>query len=278
MELSGRVAIVTGASRGVGAGTAVALAQAGCHVVCAARATADRPLRLAGTVDETAARCEAFGVKALAVATDLSDEASIVHMVQEAVAHFGRVDILVNNAAITFPDDLRLTTRRFDVIVAVNVRAPFIATREVVPHMPEGGAILNVSSVASVVPMPGVSVYGMTKAALEHFTVDAARELHPAGIAVNCFRIDVPIASEGLLDNSPDQTAETFEPVEVAAEGELWMLRQPPSYTGQIESMWDLRRREGIMASRAKRPIGRLPPLQLQTGLYEGPDYTHYFD
>ena len=141
-----------------------------------------------------------------------------------------------------------------------------------------GGAVLNVSSVASMVPMPGVSVYGMTKAALEHFTLDAARELHPDGIAVNCFRIDVPVASEGLLDNSPDQTAETFEPVEVATEGQLWMLRQPPSYTGQIESMWDLRRREGIMASQAKRPIGRLPPLTLQTGLYEGPDYTHYFD
>src|SRR5204863_155413 len=96
-------------------------------------------------------------------------------------------------------------------------------------------------SVASMVPMPGVSVYGMTKAALEHFTLDAARELHPHGIAVNCFRIDVPVASEGLLDNSPDQTAETFEPVEVATEGQLWMLRQPLSYTGQIESMWDLR-------------------------------------
>jgi NAD(P)-dependent dehydrogenase (short-subunit alcohol dehydrogenase family) len=248
--------------------------------VCAARATSDQPLRLPGTVDETAARCEAFGVKALPVATDLSDEASIVHMVEAAAAHFGRIDILVNNAAITFPGDLQLTARRFDVIVSVNMRAPFIATREVAPHMKAagGGAILNVSSVASMVPMPGVSVYGMTKAALEHFTLDAARELHPDGIAVNCFRIDVPVASEGLLDNSPDQTAETFEPVSVAAEGQLWMLRQPLSYTGQIESMWDLRRREGIMASQAKRAIGRLPPLSLQTGLYEGPDYTHYFD
>ena len=64
----------------------------------------------------------------------------------------------------------------------------------------------------------------------------------------------------------------------MAAEGQLWMLRQPLSYTGQIESMWDLRRREEIMTSQAKRPIGRLPPLTLQTGLYEGPDYTHYFD
>jgi len=119
---------------------------------------------------------------------------------------------------------------------------------------------------------------GMSKAALERFTVDAARQLKPHRIAVNTFRIDVPVASEGLLDNSPDQTAETFEPVEVATEGQLWMLRQPLSYTGQIESMWDLRRREGIMASQAKRPIGRLPALTLQTGLYEGPDYTHYFD
>src|SRR5439155_2178836 len=98
MELSGRVAIVTGASRGVGAGTAVALAAAGCNVVCAARATAERPLRLPGTVDETADRCRALGVDALAVATDLSDEAAIVSMVEQAAAHFGRIDILVNNA------------------------------------------------------------------------------------------------------------------------------------------------------------------------------------
>src|SRR4051794_37620914 len=98
MDLSGRVAIVTGARRGVGAGTAVALAHAGCNVVCAARATSDRPMRLPGTVEETAARCKDAGVEALAVPTDLSDEASIVAMVDAAVARFGRVDILVNNA------------------------------------------------------------------------------------------------------------------------------------------------------------------------------------
>jgi citronellol/citronellal dehydrogenase len=279
-DLSGRVAIVTGASRGVGAGIAVALAAAGCHVVCAARASADNPLRLPGTVDATAERCAALGVEALALPTDVTREDDILALVGRTVDHFGRLDILVNNAAITFPDDLATTTRRYDVIMAVNVRAPFVATREAAAHMRTagGGAILNISSVASLVPMPGASIYGMSKAALEHFTLDAARELAPHGIAVNCFRIDVPVASEGLLSNSPDQTAETFEPVEVAAEGVLWMLSQPASYTAQIESMWDLRNREGIMATQARRPIGRTPPLEMHRGLYEGPDYTHFYD
>jgi hypothetical protein len=97
--------------------------------------------------------------------------------------------------------------------------------------------------------------YGMSKAAMERMTVDAARQLRPYDIAVNTFRIDVPVASEGFVANLPDIDHDDWEPTEVPAEGILWMLRQPPEYTGRNVGMVELRTMHGIMASRAKRPF-----------------------
>lgn len=272
-DLHGKVALVTGASRGVGAATAVALAQAGCAVACAARATAENPLRLPGTIDETVARIEAFGGEALAVPTNLVLEEDIVRMVARTVDHFGRVDLLVNNAAITFVGDLTIPLKRYELVMDVNVRAPLIAIREVAPHMRAagGGSIVNVSSAASLIPIPGMMAYGMSKIALEHLTVCAAAQLHPHGIAVNTFRIDVPVASEGFLANAPDLDHSDWEPTEVAAEGICWMLRQPPSYTGRNESMARLAADHGIMATRVGRRPDPTPgtvtenPMQLGT-------------
>ena len=95
--------------------------------------------------------------------------------------------------------------------------------------------------------------YGMAKAALEHLTVSAAHQLRPFDIAVNTFRIDVPVASEGFVFNLPDADHSDWEPSEVAAEGIVWMLEQPPSYTGHNVGMAELRAEHGIMASRAER-------------------------
>jgi NAD(P)-dependent dehydrogenase (short-subunit alcohol dehydrogenase family) len=110
--------------------------------------------------------------------------------------------------------------------------------------------------------------YGVSKLALERLTVDAANQLQGDGIAVNVFRIDLPVASEGFIANTPGADRSTWEPCEVAAEGVLWMLRQPTAYSGRLESMLDLRQREGIMASRAEvaSPDAR-PTTQLFTGL-----------
>ena len=268
--LAGRVAIVTGASRGVGAATAVALGAAGCHVVCAARATAEQPLRLPGTIDDTVARIEAAGGAALAVPTNLAREDEVVAMVARTVDHFGRLDLLVNNAAITFVGGLDIPLRRYELIMAVNVTAPLVAMREAAPHMAVagGGSIVNVSSAAALVPVDGLMAYGMSKLALEHLTLDAARELASSGTSVNCFRIDVAVASEGFLANAPGADHATWEPCEVAAEGIVWMLQQPAAYTGRRESMHALRRREGIMATRAAQPVDTDPPQELFQGLY----------
>ncbi|MBK5289980.1 MAG: SDR family NAD(P)-dependent oxidoreductase, partial [Acidimicrobiia bacterium] len=166
-----------------------------------------------------------------------------------------RVDILVNNAAITFPGDIELPMKRFDLVFAVDLRAPVIAAQAVVPGMIERGrgAILNVSSAAALNYYPGQMAYGMAKAALEHFTMSLAAQVARHDISVNTFRIDVPVASEGFLAAMPDADHSDWEPPSVAAEGILWMLRRNPDYTGRNAGMAQLRRDHGIMATRATR-------------------------
>ncbi len=255
MDLDGKVAVVTGASRGVGAATAVALAAEGCRVACAARATTDNPQPTFGTIDETVARIRDAGGEAVAVPTNLAIDSDVEQMIATAVETFGPVDVLVNNAAITFPGDLDLPMKRHDLVFAVNLRAPLIAIQAVAPAMRARGAgsIVNVSSVAGLNYFPGLMAYGASKIALEHLTVSLATQLQPDGIAVNTFRIDIPIASEGFLANAPDVDHSDWEPSEVAAEGIVWMVEQPPSYTGRNEGMAALRAEHGIMPSRVGR-------------------------
>jgi citronellol/citronellal dehydrogenase len=109
--------------------------------------------------------------------------------------------------------------------------------------------------------------YGMAKAALEHFTMSAAGQLREHGIAVNTFRIDVPVASEGFLAAMPGVDHSDWEPPEVAAEGILWMVRQPPSFTGHNAGMAALRREHGIMPSRAERPHTQAAGMTTETAL-----------
>ena len=134
-DLEGKVALVTGASRGVGAATAVALAEAGCDVACAARATESNPQRTSGTIDETVRRIEAAGRRGLAVPTNLGVDDEVVAMVRTTQERFGRLDILINNAAITFIGDLDIPLKRYDLIMQVNLRAPLIAINEAAPLM-----------------------------------------------------------------------------------------------------------------------------------------------
>jgi citronellol/citronellal dehydrogenase len=268
-DLDGKVALVTGASRGVGAATAVALAEAGCDVACAARATRAEPQRTSGTLDETVARIEAAGRQGLALPTNLAVDAQVEAMVADTVDRFGRLDILVNNAAITFVGGLDIPLHRFDLIMQVNLRAPMIAIRRAVPAMRAagGGVVINVSSVAALYPHSSLMAYGMSKIGLERLTVDAAAQLASSNIAVNCFRIDVPVASEGFVANTPGVDHSNWEPSSVAAEGIVWMVGRPPTYSGHRESMFALRRREGIMASRIPAPPTQAPPVELHDGL-----------
>lgn len=263
-----KVALVTGASRGVGAAAALALADAGYAVACAARSTRDNPRRTPGTLDDIVDTIRARGGTAIAVPVDLSDREQVGAMVEQAVTELGRLDVLVNNAGVTFVGDIDIPLRRHDLVMAIDLDAPLIAIRHAVPHLRAAGEgrILNVSSLAALKPVPGLMSYGIAKVGLERMTVDLARQLAADNIAANCFRIDAPVASEGTLANLPDIDHSDFAPSSEAAEGILWMLDQPTEYSGQLESMTHLAHREGIMPTAASRP---LTPTEMFTGVHD---------
>ena len=244
----GKTAVVTGASRGIGKATAILLGSFGANVACAARATAENQFKIPGTVDETAEKVNEAGGEGLAISTDLSKSEDIENMVATTAEHFGGIDILVNNAAVTFAGDMEMQIKHFDLIYNINVRAPFLVSSLAKPYLAkDGGRILNISSVSSRFYIPNMMAYGMSKAALDHLTVSMAAQYKAQNIAVNCFRIDTQVASEGYVMNAPDADHSSWLPTSVAAEGICWMLAQPDAYTGQIEDMLELGERTKCM-------------------------------
>ena len=151
-----KVALVTGASRGVGVAAAFALADEGYAVVCAARSTRDDPQRTPGTIDDVVDRIRALGGTAISVPVDLSDRAQVITMVDRTVAELGQLDVLVNNAAVTFLGDIQIPQRRHDLIMAIDLDVPRGLSCEAITHLRESGdgRILNVSSLAALVPFP----------------------------------------------------------------------------------------------------------------------------
>src|SRR6266852_4156410 len=134
-SLKGRVAIITGASRGIGRALALGLAGQGCNIVVAAKSTASTE-KLPGSIFTVSQEVEALGVRALPIQIDVRDAEQIEGMVAQTIERFGRIDILINNAgALWWQPLLETPAKRFDLVMGVNVRAAFLACRAVVPHM-----------------------------------------------------------------------------------------------------------------------------------------------
>ncbi|MDB9513594.1 3-oxoacyl-ACP reductase FabG [Kamptonema animale CS-326] len=179
-NLTGKVALVTGGSRGLGAAIAQRLAQDGAAVAITYTSSPQK-------ADEVVLAIESAGGKALAIRAESADVEAVKNAVTETVKAFGRLDILVNNAgiAVMAPID-EFSMDDFDRLIAVNVKGVFVATQEAVRHMTEGGRIIMIGSVNSdLVPFVGGSVYALTKGAIASFTRGLARDLGPRGITVN---------------------------------------------------------------------------------------------
>jgi NAD(P)-dependent dehydrogenase (short-subunit alcohol dehydrogenase family) len=177
--LGGKVALITGASQGLGRALALAYAREGARVVINARSEESiRPV--AGGV-------EALGAEVLALAADVSESADVRRLVDAAVGHFDRIDVLVNNAGVLgprvaiaeYPED---EWRR---VIDANLTGPFLVSKAVVPHMPEGGSIVNVVSGVSVEGRPEWGAYSVSKFGVEGLTQILASELEDRGIRVN---------------------------------------------------------------------------------------------
>ncbi len=194
MELKGKVALVIGASQGIGRAYALALARAGADVVATARGVGAGTPPARGTLAEVVQAGRGEAGKILALGCDVEREDEIVRLVQTAVANFGRIDILVNNAAI-YPhyEMLDVGIEDWDMNMRVNVRGPYLVMRHVVPHMKArgSGSIINITSRAALPTVrdtpahKDLMLYGVTKAALDRMTTFFAEELKPTGIAVN---------------------------------------------------------------------------------------------
>ncbi len=199
-KVTDKVAIVTGAGRGVGAGIATALAEVGADVVVAARSV--------DQLETTAEAVRATGRRALVVPTDVTERAQLEHLVAATVAEFGRIDIVVNNAGGWPPQPLlRTSERAFEDAFRFNVTSAFLMTRFAVPQMVEtagGGVIINISSRAASMVQPGFTSYGTSKAALSFMTRQMAPELAPK-VRVNAIELG-GIETEALASVLTDES------------------------------------------------------------------------
>ena len=204
-NIDGQVAIVTGAGRGIGAGSALALAECGADVVLAARTQTQ--------LDEVAAQIEALGRRAVTVACDLSDLDAVGRLAEVATAELGRIDILVNNVGGTMPRPLLDTSPRFlEEAFHFNVATAHALVRASVPTMLEtdGGAIVNIASVIGRVAGRGYVGYGTAKGALIHYTKLISKDLAPR-IRVNAVGVGSTATSALDIVTSTPELKETME-------------------------------------------------------------------
>ncbi|HXK25723.1 MAG TPA: glucose 1-dehydrogenase [Myxococcota bacterium] len=191
-RLDGKVAIVTGAGRGIGRGCALAFAEMGADVVCAARTREQ--------IDDTAAAARKLGRRALAVECDVTKSEALENLVASATKEFGRIDVVVNNAGGSPPKPMLETSERmFEQAFHFNVTTAFLLTRMAVPHMRKngGGAIVNISSAAGRLVQPYFAAYGTAKAALTFLTRNLGAELAP-DVRVNAIAVG-SVATAALL-------------------------------------------------------------------------------
>ncbi|MBD2562162.1 MULTISPECIES: SDR family oxidoreductase [Nostoc] len=177
--LVGKVAIVTGASRGIGRAIAERLAQDGASVVV-------NYANSSAKAKEVIAGIEARGGQALALQADISKVNDIRHLFQATIDHFGHLDILVNNAGLAiYKPFVQLTEEEFDTVFTVNTRGTFFALQEAARWMADNGRIVSISTGGTVSPSPTASIYAGSKAAVEQFTKVLAKEIGERGITVN---------------------------------------------------------------------------------------------
>ncbi len=265
-RLEGKVAIVTGASRGIGAAIAKRFAAEGAKVALVARTIEPGASRLQGSMNEVADRIMAMGGECICIGTHLAKEEQRSNIVPQTIAKFGGVDILVNNAAwCRYQTSYEQTFKDVRQTLEINVVAPLHLTQQCLASMKERGAgwVVNLSSATVKHPAPapydfserytkfhlnhGPSIYAASKAALERMSVGMAIELAQFNIAVNTLAPVEAVTSEGAIDFGTIDTMAHIEPPEAMAEAALELSSHPASrLSGRTLLSLDLLRELGI--------------------------------
>jgi citronellol/citronellal dehydrogenase len=246
--LKDRVAIVTGASRGIGRAIALGLANAGCRVVVAAKST-ESTEKLPGSIHTVAAEIEALGSQAFAVPVDVRDESQIDAMVLKTAERFGRIDILINNAGALFWKPLLETpAKRFDLVMGVNARAAFLCSRAVIPHMIANrwGHIVNMSPPLDLEIVPGRIAYAISKLGMTLLTIGLAEEVKSQNIAVNSLWPVTIIESQASINWGLGDRSMWRKP-DILVDSVLQLVaKEPAAVSGQALLDEDFLRAEGV--------------------------------
>ena len=236
-RMQGRVALVTGASRGLGREIARAYAAEGASVALCSRERS--PTGLPGTVQEVTQGIRDAGGEALAVSCDVADEGQVRAMVEEVADHYGRIDVLVNNAGLMIPSEpfLDIDPERWQQSMTINVRGPYLTCRQVAPLMMKQGEgrIINVGSGAAVRHRAGGTIYCSSKAALHMFSLCLAEELREHNISVNILDPG-PLKSEGssVIPWARHDWEQRIMPEEAGPSAVALALKDNRTFTGQL--------------------------------------------
>ncbi len=237
--LRGKVAIVTGSSRGIGRAAALAFAREEAKVVITARSA--NPGKYPGTIHSVAEEVRALGGKALAVQSDLTQETDVKALVAATVGEFGQVDILMNNAAVFYPGYrvAALPADLWDSVIETNLRGAFLCCREALRHMipRRSGSIVNFTAMGARWKEPGSGnlPYKVTKVALESFTELLAEEVREHDIAVNIMDPGMLRTETAIEHLPPSRDLSAFAPPESIGPAMVWLARQSASsMTGQV--------------------------------------------
>jgi NAD(P)-dependent dehydrogenase (short-subunit alcohol dehydrogenase family) len=219
-QLECKVAMVTGASRGIGKAISIGLAEQGANLVLAARTLSD--------LKETEAAVIKHGIKAEVVPTDVTSEEQIENMFAKTMERFGRLDILVNNAGVFINEPIeQMSTETWDRVISIELRAPFICTRAAFRIMKKqgGGRIINIGSISAQRVRPNTAPYNCAKFGLVGLTHTTALEGRPFGITCGCLH---PGITGDLKKNAAKKTPDPMMSYEETAATAVYMACQPP--------------------------------------------------
>jgi citronellol/citronellal dehydrogenase len=254
LKLSGKVAVVTGGSRGLGKSIAIGFAKEGANVVVAAR-TETESGGLPGTIHRTAEEIKGLGTDALAIKCDVTDEQSVNQMVQATIEKFGRIDVLVNNAGVAFYYPVIETPlKRWELVIKVNLIGAFLCSKAVLSYMikQKGGSIINISSLAADErdegTVPTGIAYAASKAGLDRFTSGLAAEVGQYNIAVNGLKPYRVVDTDGMRFWLKDADKSAWQSADMMVKAAIFLANQnSKGTTGTVATDREICKWHGLM-------------------------------